>query len=228
MNTIQEIQQAIRQLSRFQREDLAEWILNSADFADRVAEASLAYEALAQGRYLSVDEYLQSEEGSPIRHEYVAGQIFAMSGGTLRHKAISDNLLVSFSNHLRGSPCRAVSSSMKVRLRVNADEIFYYPDAMVACGLLDMDSVYLTNPCLIVEVLSPSTEAVDRREKALNYRHIESLEEYVQVAQRPLQVAIFRRSKDWIPVVLTTPDAVAEFRSIALSMTLEQLYEGTQ
>jgi Uma2 family endonuclease len=155
----------------------------------------------------------------------VAGEIFAMSGATVRHNVIADSLLFAFLAHLRGSPCAAFSSSMKVRLKINRDDIFYYPDVMVACGAQNMDSHYVENPKLIVEVLSPSTEKIDRREKALNYRQIASLEEYVLVAQRTCEVTLYRRSKDWKPIVLTELEAVAEFSSIELSLPVAQIYE---
>jgi Uma2 family endonuclease len=113
-------------------------------------------------------------------------------------------------------------------LKVGRDDIFYYPDVVVACRPLNFESTYLTNPRLIVEVLSPSTERIDRREKALNYRHADSLEEYVLVSQRPMQVTIYRRGADWMPEVLTSPDAEVEFRSIEMKTTLETFYDGTQ
>jgi Uma2 family endonuclease len=228
MTTVQDIQQAIRQLSRLQREDLAEWILNLADFGDGVAETALAYGDLPGSRHLTVDEYLLLEDRSPIRHEYVGGEIFAISGEVVRHSIIAGELLVNFKNHLQGGPCTVFTSRIKVRVQVAGNDIFYYPDVVVACGPLDMDSTYLTHPSLIVEVLSPSTLATDRREKRLNYRHIQSLEEYVLVAQWPPQVTIYRRSEDWVPIVLTTLEAMAEFRSIGLNMALGQIYEGAR
>jgi Uma2 family endonuclease len=115
-----------------------------------------------------------------------------------------------------------------VRLKVNQDEIFYIQNAMVACGRQNLEDQYLSNPRLVVEVLSPSTERTDGREKALNYRHIASLEECVLVAQRASQVTIFRRSEQWMPVVLTSPEAIAELQSIEFSVSLERIYEGAR
>lgn len=227
MTILDEIQQLIRRLTRFEREQLAEWILTGADFDDRVGEAAADYAKSLEGQYLTVEEYLRMEEASPLRHEYVAGQIFAMSGATLRHKAIIDSLLLSVAPQLRGGPCRALSDGVKLRLRLDREEIFYYPDFMVACGPQEMSSYFVATPRLVVEVLSPSTELIDRREKALNYRGVPSLEEFALVAQRSQEVTLYRRSEDWSPITLRGPDAVVEFRSIGLTLPLERIYEGT-
>ena len=96
---------------------------------------------------------------------------------------------------------------------------------MVACGP-QADDRFCTNPRLIVEVLSPSSECTDRREKALNYRQIPALEEYVLVAQRMAEVTIYRRSEHWAPLTLSSLEETAEFRSIELSLPLGQIYEG--
>src|SRR5450756_1348922 len=103
MTTIEEIQQAIRQLSRFQREDLAEWMLNSADFDHRVKEPAAAYVGTIVDRRMSLEEFLQMEDDS-VRYEYIAGQIFAMSPPTLRHEGIVSTLFLSIGTHLAGGP----------------------------------------------------------------------------------------------------------------------------
>jgi len=226
--TIQEIQQAIRQLSRFQRENLAEWILNSADFADHIAEAAPTYGELLEPVPLSVDEYLRRELECPIRNEYVAGLAFPMADSTTRHALIANEVRKRFSNHLGGGPLRVFSDSMKLRLQLDQDVTFYYPDVMVAPGAQDVAGHYLENPRLIVEVLAPSTSTIDRREKAFTYRQIDSLEEYAWIAQGSQKLKIYRRSDNWAPLVLTAPDAVVEFRSIGLSVTLEEIYKEAQ
>ena len=128
----------------------------------------------------------------------------------------------------RGGPCRTYVQDVKIRLTVGRDEIFYYPDVSVACGPQDLEKVFLTDPKLIVEVLSPSTERVDRGEKSLNYREIPALEEYVLIAQHKPEVTLYRRSEDWRAQVLIQPDAAAELRSIALTLPLDRIYEGTR
>jgi Uma2 family endonuclease len=225
MNTIEEIEQAIRQLSRGQRDVIADWIRDFVAEDYRVAEPPAAYGAKPERNLMSVEEYLKFEESSPVKHEYIGGQIFAMSGPRVAHGVIVTNLLVAFHAHLRGGPCRAFAAEIKVRLKANNDEIFYYPDVMVACEHNDLESAYVTNPRLVVEVLSPSTERTDRKEKAFNYRNISSLEDFVLVAQREPQVTIYRRCEEWRPLVLSSLEEMAEFRSIDLSLPLTQIYE---
>ena len=225
---IQAIQQAIRTLSRVEREELAEWILNSPVFDVRVEETALVY---GGRRKLTVEEYLQVEEDVAVRHEYVAGQIFAMSSPLIRHELITTNVLVKFQNQLRGTPCRAWSSHTKVRLQVDGEGVIYMPDVVVACGPFTeemQNERYLTNPCLVVEVVSASTEAIDRREKALTYRHIPSLEEYLVIAQRSREVTVFRRSENWTPQVLTAPEDVFDSRALEVNIALADVYEGVR
>jgi Uma2 family endonuclease len=222
---IQQIHEAISQLTPMQRQDLAEWITNSGEFDARVAEAAVVYGQPHDMGYMTVEEYLEFEENSPIRHEYVAGLIFAMSAVKLRHAVVVSTLMFRIQNHLRGGPCDAIASQMKVHIRVEENEFYYYPDVVVTCGPQEMDSVVVDTPRLIIEVLSPSTERTDRSEKRLNYRHIASLEEYVLVAQLPCEATIHRRSENWSPLVLTTPESIVEFRSIGFSIKLEQIYE---
>jgi Uma2 family endonuclease len=113
-------------------------------------------------------------------------------------------------------------------LQVDRDDIFYIPDIMVACGPFTdkiLDGKYLTNPCVVVEVLSTSTEAIDRREKAVNYRHLASLEEYLVVAQRSMEVTVFQRSENWSPLVLTAAEDVFESRAVGVKIALADIYE---
>jgi Uma2 family endonuclease len=225
------LQQAIRTLTRFQREELAEWMLNSPDLTDAIAELRTVYGPPGGHRSLTVEEFLQMEHGSPVRHEYVGGEIFEMRAPMPRHEVIVGNLLDHFRAQLRVGPSHVISSHLGLRLQVDACDLFYRPDIMIACGPFTaeaLDLPYLTAPCVIVEVFSPVTEDIDRREKLLNYRRIPSVEEYVLVAQRSLQVLIFRRSDNWSPNVLTAPDDVVESRSVELSMSLEEIYEGVR
>jgi Uma2 family endonuclease len=227
MDTVQEIRVAIQSLSSTERRKLEAWLYGLAEGEDHVSEPAVAY-AAPSGSQLSVEDYLRLEEVSAVRHEYVGGQLFAMTGATKRHSVISLNVAIALQAHLRGGPCRTYVQDVKVRLTVGRDEIFYYPDVSVACGPQDLEKVFLTDPKLIVEVLSPSTERVDRGEKALNYREIPALEEYVLIAQHKPEVTLYRRSEDWRAQVLIQPDAAAELRSIALTLPLDRIYEGTR
>jgi Uma2 family endonuclease len=130
----------------------------------------------------TVKEYLALEGDSTVRHEYVAGMIYAHAGGTSRHNAIATNVLAALWNAARGGPCRVYGSDMRLRA---ADDVFYYPDVMVVCGDNEAgdEALYQHAPCLVVEVTSPNTEPIDRREKAFTYRKMPSLQAYLVVDQ---------------------------------------------
>ncbi|MHB9102072.1 MAG: Uma2 family endonuclease [Sulfuricella sp.] len=132
-------------------------------------------------RPIPIPEYLEGELRSDIRHEYVAGQVYAMAGAGEKHNLIALNIASRLRSAVRGTPCRAFISDMKVR--VGQNDAFYYPDVMVACDPQDTESLYKRSPCLIVEVLSPATEAIDRREKFFAYRSLPSLRHYLLVSQ---------------------------------------------
>jgi Uma2 family endonuclease len=224
MDTMQAIKHAIESLSSTERDEIEAWLMTR-----EVREPAAAAYLVPTDSRLSVEDYLAFEEKSTERHEYVAGEIFAMAGPTLRHNVISLNLATAFHAHLRGGTCRAFINDVKCRIQVSDDdEVLYYPDVMVACGKLALDEHYLWEPKLVIEVLSPSTEMIDRREKALNYRRIGQLEEYVLVAQRTRHVAIYRRSTGWQPQHLSSLEDTAEFHSIRLSLPLTQIYESMQ
>jgi Uma2 family endonuclease len=176
---------------------------------------------------MTVDEYLQFEEQSPLRHEYVNGAIYAMTGASLAHVRITRELVSAFRGHLRGGPCEPFSTDLKLLIRSDTDEIFYYPDVMVACQREHWGPNYVRNPKLVAEILSPSTQHIDRREKAMTYRRIASVEEYVLLAQDDHKVIVHRRAENWRPQSYSGPEATVEFRLIGLSVPLAQIYEGT-
>lgn len=175
---------------------------------------------------MSVAEYLAFEETSAVRHEFVGGEVHAMSGASLAHNKITGNIFAHFHARLRGGPCQVFMSDVKVRLEISRDDIFYYPDVVVSCHPTSSEKYFLRFPTLVVEVLSPSTETTDRREKHANYRYAQTLEEYVLVSQERREVTIFRRATGWQSEQLTGPDAVAEFRSLNQSLTFAEIYEG--
>ena len=131
-------------------------------------------------RSLTVEEYLRFEDASAERHEYVAGRVYAMTGGSARHSAIALNIVDLVRSAARGGPCRTFASDL--RLRVSADT-FYYPDVMAVCGPIDMEARVVEGPSLVAEVASPSTRRIDRGEKLLAYRGIETLRLYLIVEQ---------------------------------------------
>ena len=229
MDTMMEIRQALQRLSLAEREDIADWLqklIDSQPPGCAVAEPRSSSEAL-QAPFMTVEEYLEYEEQSPLRHEYVNGAIYVMSGVSVAHARITLGLASAFRSHLRGGPCEAFSTDLKLLIRSDTDRIFYYPDVMVACQRDDWGPNFVRNPKLVAEILSPSTKHIDRREKAMTYRRIASVEEYVLVAQDELQVIVQRRAENWRPQSYSGPEATAEFRSIALSVPLSQIYEGT-
>lgn len=184
--------------------------------------------SIVANSYTSEADYLAMEAQSPVRHEYVAGQIYAMTGASLRHNVIALNLATALRTHLRGSPCRAFFSD--ARLHIAKQQSYYYPDVMVTCDprhlqLTSADTLIET-PRLIVEVLSISTEATDRREKLLAYRSLPSLLEYVLVSQEAPRIEVHRRQGDigWEVVILSPGDAV-EFASVELRTDFAAIYE---
>jgi Uma2 family endonuclease len=134
---------------------------------------------------ISEDDYRRLELHSPVRHEYVKGEVFATTGGTLRHNVISLNVAAALRTGLHNTPCRVFIND--VRVRVAMSSAYYYPDVVVACAregrALDLVSGEVEDAILIVEVLSEGTEGVDRREKLLAYRTLPSLSEYALVSQ---------------------------------------------
>lgn len=228
MDTIEEIQRALERLPRDDRAVVSFWlqrlIRNLDEQEYRVEEPRAAHQTARQP-YLTFEEYLEFEERSPIRHEYVNGVVHAMSGASLAHNGIAGNLFASFHAHLRGGPCKALVADMKLYLKNADDEIAYYPDVMVACERDRWTDRYVRDPKLVIEVQSPSTRNIDLREKLINYRRIASVEEYIIAAQDARELTIHRRASNWIPELVTGKDAVAEFRSIDLSLPLAQVYE---
>ena len=176
--------------------------------------------------YISPEDYLAAEEVSPFRHEYRDGEVFAMTGGTLNHSAIIGNLLFALKSQLRGSGCCVFAEGVKTRVeRRNA---FYYPDIAVSCDSRDRPSneQYINHPCLIIEVLSPSTARFDRTEKFSDYRTIHSLMEYVLVATDRQQVQVFQRGNDnqWSLSPEADPITLA---SVKHKIAIADIYEDT-
>jgi Uma2 family endonuclease len=175
---------------------------------------------------LTVEEYLKLEQDAEIRHEYVAGQIYAMAGASEAHNLIVTNLVAILRPHLRGSSCRSFVSDMKVKVKTQQADIFYYPDLLVTCDPNDSKKYFKTNPSLIVEVLSDSTETTDKREKRLNYQTIESLQEYVLVSQDEIKVEVYRKDNqgNWTVETLGKNDDLT-LDSVGLTLTMADIYE---
>ena len=145
--------------------------------------------------YLTVEEYLAFEETASARHEYVCGHVYAMTGATKRHNRIAFNIARKLDDAAEGTPCRIYIEAVKLRV---ARDVIYYPDVMVAREP-DDDPLIENNPCLVVEIVSPSTEGTDRREKLLAYRNLAGLGAYLVVDQDLRRVEHYFRDPagDW-------------------------------
>lgn len=182
------------------------------------------------------EDYLAIERISPIKHEYLQGQLVAMAGASKAHVIIVGNLSALLVNHLRGTGCLPYATDMKVRLpELN---IFYYSDIAVTCDERDRISSedFILHPKLIIEVLSDSTEAFDfpsetlreRGDKFADYKTIPELEEYVLIHQKQVLVERFERKSDnlWVPQVFRDGDTI-ELKSVGFLGAIASLYEHT-
>ena len=173
---------------------------------------------------MTVEEYLAWEPQQDIRYEYVNGEVFAMTGGTIPHSDIALNLYRASYNHLRSNNCRVNVSDVKVQLAAGT---YYYPDLIVSCDPQDLESrQFIERPQLIVEVLSPSTEAKDRGEKFTYYRTIPTLQEYVLINSEKIAVECYRRGEGrlWLYYPYTAGDTIV-LSSIDFEFPIELLYE---
>jgi Uma2 family endonuclease len=152
-----------------------------------------------------------------------------MAEASRKHNLISLNIASRFNSHLRGSGCNAFMADMKVKLKSPQlqKSIFYYPDVVVTCNPDDQDPFIVNSPCLIVEVLSPGTEFVDRKEKLVNYQTIASLQEYVLLSQDQMKVEVYRQdgAGNWIEEVFGRGDHL-HLDSIDLDLVMTDIYEG--
>jgi Uma2 family endonuclease len=173
---------------------------------------------------VSEQDYIQGELASEVRHEYVAGRVFAMVGASEAHNLIALGLASELRARLRGGPCKVFMADMKVR--VEKAWAFYYPDVMVTCDPTDTEPYFKTRPCVIAEVMSPATEAIDRREKWLAYQQLESLKEYILISQDNVQVEIYRRDAagGWWVETCTAGDTV-RLDSLDLSLPMQAIYQ---
>lgn len=175
---------------------------------------------------MTVEDYFAFEERSPIRHEYVDGEVYAMSGVTRRHNAIAGNVYVRLRTATRGGPCRVHMSEVKLHL----GRIIYYPDVMAACGPEPADERIEESPCLVVEVLSPSTERTDRHEKLDAFKRIPSLGAYLIISQEERRVDHYWRDPagEWRRELIvdhgTVPLPCEPLGGMPL--TLDEIYEG--
>lgn len=177
--------------------------------------------AVAQD-WISQEEYLEMESTTPIKHEYVAGHVYAMTGTSDVHNLISLNIASVLRNHLKGSPCRVFIADVKAKLEQS--NAFYYPDVMVSCEK-SPNPYYREQPCLIVEVLSTTTAKFDMGDKRRDYQLLPSLQEYVLVSQECMDVRVWRRDESGWAVTIYTDGAVIHLLSVGMEIPIEQIYE---
>ena len=171
---------------------------------------------------LSHEDYLAMELTSPVKHEYVDGNIYAMTGTSDLHNIISLNIASILRNHLKGSPCRVFMADVKVKL--DQSDAYYYPDVMVSCEK-SPNPYFREQPSLIVEVLSPTTAKFDAGDKRRDYQSLPSLQEYVLAATDCMDVRVWRREEsDW-KVTIYTDGMMIPLSSVGLEIPIEQIYE---
>jgi Uma2 family endonuclease len=177
--------------------------------------------------YVTHAEYLAREAESPTRHEWLDGVIYDMSGSTPDHAGLAAAVLGELGNQLRGKRCRVYTADLKVR--VLATGLSTYADVSVVCGALEVDPDdrnAATNPVVVVEVLSDSSEAYDRGEKFGHYRRIPSLAEYVLVSQRSPRIEVFRKNEagKWVLAEEASAGEVAPLLSIGCALSVDEVY----
>jgi Uma2 family endonuclease len=190
----------------------------------------------APGDRMTYAEYLAREATSDIKHEYIRGEVFvlddasAMAGGTRRHAALTIAVLAEIRTALRGKRCEVYSSDLRVRVLATdlSTDMATYPDGSVVCGRAEMhpeDPNAITNPTVLVEVLSESTEAYDRGAKAAHYRRIPSLREYLLVSQEEPLIELFRRTDAGAWELLEVrAGMLLELRALGITLEVDAIY----
>jgi Uma2 family endonuclease len=226
MSTIEEAKHILRRLPIEDRHAIAGWLEGFQEETEFVGVRDPAIKYAEELPYMTVEEYLKFEESSPSRHEYVNGYVHAMCGASMAHNRVVMRIQMALAKRLEGGPCVAFALDLKLMVDTVSDQHVLYPDIMVSCNREGWREQWLTNPRFIVEVLSPSTQHIDRREKATTYKGLPSVEEYVIAAQSSWHLTILRRTESWVPEIVRGPDAVAEFRSLGIAVPLAEIYRG--
>jgi len=174
---------------------------------------------VSRSKVITENDYLAAELVSDIRHEFVNGEIYAMSGAKATHNRISGNIAREVGNMLRNSHCDTFAADMKVKAGSN----YFYPDVLVDCSELDGEAVFTQSPVIIFEVLSRSSRKLDETIKKIAYLNIPTLQEYVLVEQDFVDVEVFRKSDDWRSSHYFLGDQI-EFESQAIKLDVEEIY----
>lgn len=186
--------------------------------------------SVAAKRIPTGEEYLAWEREAEFKSEYLRGEIYAMSGASLNHNIISSNLTREIGNGLKGRPCLAFVSDMKVQ--IDAADAYFYPDLSGLCGKLEFhDDRQDTcrNPQFIIEIISDRTESYDRGKKFFSYQMLPSLKEYVLVSQKMAAVEVYRKDGDrWIYQLLKGMDAVLKLESVGCEVPFDEIFRNVE
>jgi Uma2 family endonuclease len=177
--------------------------------------------------YISEEQYLEDEKTREIKHEYVDGEVYAMSGASRNHSILSLSIGRLLENHLDGTRCNTFVADMKVKIDTKNGSKFFYPDVVVACDDDNGHDYYTDRPRIIVEVLSKSTRRFDQTLKFETYKTIPTLQEYVLIEQDFAEMEVCRRDANWFPERYFLGDDVT-FESISLTVSVEAIYHRVQ
>lgn len=188
----------------------------------------------AEKRRLTPAEYLALEVASQGRHEFHAGEMFAMSGGSYWHNLVKDNLAHAVRNRLAGRGCTVLTSNQRVK--VDATGLYTYPDVVVFCGKpVFEDGIHYSavNPLVLAEVLSDSTEKYDRGEKFGHYRQLPSVQEFLVLAQDRVSVERYRRQTagdpgSWLLTAVSDPAGSVDFESLGIAVPVAEIYASVE
>ncbi len=184
-------------------------------------------EPVPKFNYVSAEDYLRMERTSQQKHEYYQGEVFAMAGASLNHNDIFTNLFGHLSLKLKGKGCKPYGSDLRVHIPMNT--LYTYPDISIVCGKPETtDNAFdtITNPCIIIEILSSSTKSYDRGDKFNLYRQIPTLQEYILIDSETVSVEHFVRTDvhEWRLTELKDITDVFMIKTVAIRITLESLY----
>ena len=185
--------------------------------------------SVPQFRFVSVEDYLDGEQESSIKHEYLGGYVYAMVGASNAHNIIASNVLIALGGQLDGNPCRAFNSDTKIRVRLSDQTRFYYPDASVICAPNAQSDSFQDQPSVIIEVLSDSTRRVDETEKREAYLTIPTLTHYILLEQSFAAAIVYERGSDGFERrVLSGMDASVEMPEASAVLKLAAAYDGVE
>lgn len=175
---------------------------------------------------ISVEDYLQGELCSPLKHEFVAGHVYAMSGGSMAHQRIARNFSALALSGLAGKPCEPTNSDFLVRVNLGQDDALYYPDGMIICHPVADHEQFTTAPTVILEVLSPSTRRIDEAQKFRDYLTLSSLQTYILAETDTASLTLYRRDGgSFRREILSGLDKSLELPEVDLTVDLRELYQ---